>query len=81
MVGGCLVAFSPLGYSRWKTGRIDSVLEVSNTHDRYALSPTAASLNVVPLLGKTVTVNGVLPRAPKGKLSDTLRYKTITEVR
>jgi copper chaperone CopZ len=56
------------------------MLEVSGTQDRYALSPTAASLDVVALLGKTVTVIGVLPQAPKGKLSDTLRYKTITEV-
>ncbi|WP_433973443.1 heavy-metal-associated domain-containing protein [Tunturiibacter lichenicola] len=57
------------------------VLEVSGTQDRYTLFPTAASLDVVSLLGKTVTVSGVLPQAPKGKLSDTLRYKTITEVR
>jgi len=56
-------------------------LEVSGTQDRYALSPTAASVDVVSLLGKTVTVSGVLPQAPKGKLSGTLRYKTITEVR
>jgi copper chaperone CopZ len=56
------------------------MLEVSGTQDRYALSPTAASLDVVALLGKTVTVIGVLPQAPKGKLSDTLRYRTITEV-
>jgi copper chaperone CopZ len=57
------------------------VLEVSGTQDRYALSPMAAKLDIVPLLGKTVTVSGVLPQAPKGKVSDTLRYKTITEVR
>ena len=57
------------------------VLEVSGTPDRYALSPMAASLDTVSLLGKTVTVTGELPQAPKGKISDTLRYKTITEVR
>ena len=63
------------------TGTANSpVLEVSGTQDRYALSPTAASLDIVPLLGKMVTVSGVLPQAPKGKVSDTLRYKTITEV-
>jgi copper chaperone CopZ len=56
------------------------MLEVSGTQDRYALSPTTANLDVASLLGKTVTVIGVLPQAPKGKLSDTLRYKTITEV-
>jgi copper chaperone CopZ len=57
------------------------VLEVSGTQDRYALSPASANLDIVSLLGKTVTVGGVLPQAPKGKLSDTLRYQTITEVR
>ena len=56
------------------------ILEVSRTQDRYNLSPSAANLDIVSLLGKTVTVTGVLPQAPKGKVSDTLRYKTITEV-
>ena len=55
------------------------VLEVSGTQDRYALSPTAASLDLATFVGKTVEVSGVLPQAPKGKVSDTLRYKTITE--
>jgi copper chaperone CopZ len=55
------------------------VLEVSGTQDRYALSPMASGPDVVSLAGKTVTVTGVIPQAPKGKTSDTLRYKTITE--
>ena len=57
------------------------VLEVSGTQDRYALSPTASGLDVASLIGKAVTVTGVLPQASKGKVSDTLRYKTITEAR
>jgi copper chaperone CopZ len=57
------------------------VLEVSGTQDRYGLSPATANLDIVSLLGKTVKVSGVLPQAPKGKVSDTLRYNTITEVR
>ena len=57
------------------------VLEVSGTQDRYALSPVASSLDMASLVGKTVTVTGVLPQASKGKVSDTLRYKTITEAR
>lgn len=57
------------------------VLEVSGTQDRYALSPTTTDLDIASLLSKTVTVSGVLPQAPKGKVSDTLRYKTIMEVR
>lgn len=54
-------------------------LEVSGTQDRYAL--TGAGADVASLIGKTVTVSGVLPQAPKGKVSDTLRYKTIAEAR
>jgi cation transport ATPase len=54
-------------------------LEVSGTQDRYALSPMTANLDIAYLFGKTVTVTGKLQQAPKGKLSDTLRYTTITE--
>jgi cation transport ATPase len=57
------------------------VLEVSETQDRYALSPDSAGIDIASLLGKTVTVAGLLPQAPKGKVSNTLRYKTITEAR
>lgn len=57
------------------------VLEVSGTQDRYALSPIAGGADIASLLDKTVTVAGVLPQAPKGKVSDTMRYKTIVEVR
>jgi len=57
------------------------ILEVSGTQDRYALSPATAGTDLASLLGKTVTVDGVLPQAPKGKVSGTLRYKTITEAR
>lgn len=55
------------------------LLEVSGTQDRYAL--TGAGADVASLIGKTVTVSGVLPQAPKGKVSDTLRYRTIAEAR
>ena len=33
------------------------------------------------LLGKTVIVDGVVPQSGKGKVSDTLRYKTVTEAK
>jgi copper chaperone CopZ len=55
--------------------------EVAGTQDRFALVPVAASADMSSLLGKTVTVAGILPQAPKGKLSDTLRYNTISEAR
>jgi copper chaperone CopZ len=54
-------------------------LEVAGTQDRFALSPAATAADITPLLGKTVTITGIIPQAPKGKVSDTLRYNTITE--
>ena len=56
-------------------------LEVTGTKDRYALAPLAAGTDVTPLLGKTVVVDGVLPQSGKGKVSDTLRYKSVTEAK
>jgi copper chaperone CopZ len=62
------------------TGTVNApILEVSGTQDHFALSPSTTGAFPAALLGKTVTVLGVLPQAPKGKVSDTLRYKTITE--
>ena len=49
--------------------------------DRFAVVPAATGIDIAALLGKTVTIAGVLPQAPKGKLTDTLRYNTITEAR
>jgi cation transport ATPase len=57
------------------------ILEVLGTQDRYALSPAGSGIDVASLLGKVVTVAGVLPQAPKGKVSEALHYKTITEAR
>ena len=54
------------------------VLEVAGTTDRYALTATATAADLASLVGKTVIVAGVLPQAGKGKVSDTLHYKTIT---
>jgi copper chaperone CopZ len=56
-------------------------LEVAGTTDRFALSPAATGSDISLLLGKMVTVSGILPQAPKGKVADTLRYKTITEAK
>ena len=55
------------------------ILEVSGTSDKYALA--GAGMNVASLLGKTVTVSGTLPQAPKGKVSDILRCDSIVEAR
>lgn len=53
------------------------VLEVTGTTDRYALAGDQARL--ASLIGKTVTVSGTLPQAPKGKIPDTLKYDSIAE--
>ena len=55
------------------------VLEVTGTHDRYALAGSSA--DVAALMGKTVTVSGLLPQAPKGKVPDTLKYDSIAEAK
>ena len=56
-------------------------LEVAGTSDRYALSPAAQALDASALIGKTVDVQGLLPQAAKGKIPDTMRYKSIVEVK
>jgi copper chaperone CopZ len=53
--------------------------EVAGTQDRFALTSAATTTDITPLLGKTVTIAGIIPQSPKGKVSDTLRYNTITE--
>ncbi|RZU41309.1 heavy-metal-associated domain-containing protein [Edaphobacter modestus] len=56
-------------------------LEVTGTKDRYALTPLSAGTDISALLGKTVVVDGTLPQSGKGKVSDTLRYKSVTEAK
>jgi copper chaperone CopZ len=56
-------------------------LEVIGTKDRYALTPLTTGADISTLLGKTVIVDGVLPQSGKGKVSDTLRYKSVTEAK
>ncbi len=53
--------------------------EVAGTADRFALVPAGTGIDISGLLGKTVTIAGVLPQAAKGKVPDTMRYNTITE--
>jgi cation transport ATPase len=55
------------------------ILEVTGTSDRYAVQSSTLGRSFTELLGKKVTVTGVLPQAPKGKVSDTLKVTTITE--
>jgi len=55
------------------------MLEVAGTKDQFALRPAGGAIDMAGLLGKTVTVTGVLPQAARGKVPDTLRYSAITE--
>ena len=62
------------------TGTIAApVLEITGTTDKYALAGNGA--NITTLIGKTVTVSGTLPQAPKGKVPDTLKYDSIAEAK
>jgi len=56
-------------------------LDVTGTKDRYALTPLAAGTDLSGLLGKTVVIDGVLPQSGKGKVSETLRYKSVMEAK
>jgi copper chaperone CopZ len=56
-------------------------LEVTGTKDRYALMPLPGGPDISGLLGKTVVVEGTLPQSGKGKVSDTLRYKSVMEAK
>ena len=56
-------------------------LDVSGTKDRYALTPLTAGTEISGLVGKMVLIDGVLPQSVKGKVSDTLRYKSVTEAK
>ena len=56
-------------------------LDVTGTKDRYALTPLTAGTDISGLLGKTVLIEGVLPQSGKGKVSETLRYKSVTEAK
>jgi cation transport ATPase len=56
-------------------------LDVTGTKDRYALTALAAGTDISGLLGKTVLIDGMLPQSGKGKVSETLRYKSVTEAK
>jgi copper chaperone CopZ len=56
-------------------------LDVTGTKDRYALTPLAAGKDISGLLGKAVLIDGMLPQSGKGKVSDTLRYRSVTEAK
>ena len=54
------------------------MLQVSGTNDHYALIPLAAGIDLSGMLGKTVLVQGILPKVPRGQVPETLRWKKIT---
>lgn len=57
------------------------ILEVAGTSDHYALTPSTQPADLTSLIGKTVDVQGILSQAAKGKIPDTLHYKSIVEAK
>jgi copper chaperone CopZ len=54
-------------------------LQVSGSNDLMNLVPeTAQASSAAAMAGKAVLVEGVLNEAPKGKVPDTIRYRSIT---
>jgi copper chaperone CopZ len=55
-------------------------LRISGSNDVLQLVPSAeGGVDPASMTGKTVKVTGEIPEAAKGKLPDTLRYKSIEE--
>lgn len=55
-------------------------LKVSGSNELYNLTPAAEAKlpDATQLSGKTVTIDGILPEAPKGKSPDTIQVQNIT---
>lgn len=56
-------------------------IDVTGTKDRYALMPLAAGSDITPLMGKTVMVDGTIQQSARGKVSDTLHYRSVLEAK
>lgn len=56
-----------------------AVLRVSGSSDVLTLIPDGSAQNAAPETGKSVVVTGVVPEAGKGKISDVIRYRSISE--
>ena len=55
-------------------------LQISGSHELLTLVPESqSSSDVTPLSGKSVLVEGTIPEATKGKVPDTIRYRSIKE--
>jgi hypothetical protein len=55
-------------------------LQVSGSNEVLALVPESqSSSDVTPLSGKSVLVEGTIPEATRGKVPDTIRYRSIKE--
>jgi hypothetical protein len=55
-------------------------LQVSGSNELLTLVPESQSpSDVTPLSGKSVLVEGTIPEATKGKVPDTIRYRSVKE--
>jgi hypothetical protein len=57
-----------------------TAVQVSGSNDVLNLVPESSSaLNAAAFTGKSILVEGVIPEASKGKVPDTIHYRSITE--
>ena len=56
-----------------------TVLHVSGSNDVLTLISDGSALNAATESGKSVLVTGVVPEAAKGKMLDSIRYRSIAE--
>src|SRR5262252_9505239 len=69
LVGGTAVT------TNGKTG-----VQVSGSNDVLTLVPESPSaVDAASFMGKSILVEGMIPEASKGKVADTIRYRSITE--
>jgi copper chaperone CopZ len=54
-------------------------LQVSGSNEMLQLEPAGTTVDAAKIEEKTVKVTGEIPETAKGKLPDTLRYKSIEE--
>ena len=54
-------------------------LQISGSNDKLDLVAEAGAPSADNLIGKNVEVSGMLPEAPKGKIPEIIRYRTIVE--
>jgi len=62
------------------TGSGKTALQLSGSNDLLNLVPeSSGAVDAASFSGKAILVEGMIPEASKGKVADTIRYRSITE--